>query len=349
MTSNSRGNNPRDHDQPDSLRQRMRQADPARMSAPADARVEDLVTAAIAGSARPSSQARRWAPVLVAAAAVALIAGAAYVISRDTEPSMRPPAALTTASLAVPGGDSGPTMQSCVPFEVRYLRDVQTAFSGTAVTVGDDRVTIEVDQWYRGGDADLVELTAVDPQTSLLLDGFEFVEGERYLVTANDGTVNLCGFSGPWSDALAASYAEAFGEEDRTAASDDPARREGEVPFDGTYACVRGDGPYLPEQVLKGEVALDGTITKVEPSSSIRGPIVTVRVEEWFRGGTGPVVRVQFWPPETGDDGTRSYDIGSRLLISGDHGPGSLISGWPCGATRYYDPGTADRWRELTR
>ena len=352
MTSNSRGNKEHDHAQHDSLRQRMRNADPARTAAPSDAPVEDLVTGAISASARPPNRDRRWAPALVAAAAVALIAGAAYAIARDTEPSTRPPAALTTATLTVPGGDSGPTMQSCLPFEVRYLRDMPIALSGTAFTVGDDRVTIEVDRWYRGGDADLVELTAIDPQTSVLLDGFEFVEGKRYLVTATEGTVNLCGFSGPWSEPLAASYAEAFDEDDPPPTSADPARREGEVPFQGTYACARGDAPYSPKQVLKGQVALDGTITKIEApttESSIGGPIVTVTVAVWFRGGSAPVVRVQLWPAEVDDSGTRSYDVGSRLLISGDHGPGRLISGWPCGATRYYDPVTADRWREVTR
>ena len=35
--------------------------------------------------------------------------------------------------------------------------------------------------------------------------------GSRYLVTAYDGTVNYCGFSGPWTQEMADAYAAAFG------------------------------------------------------------------------------------------------------------------------------------------
>jgi hypothetical protein len=34
--------------------------------------------------------------------------------------------------------------------------------------------------------------------------------GARYLVTATDGTVNGCGFSGPWTQEMADTYAAAF-------------------------------------------------------------------------------------------------------------------------------------------
>jgi hypothetical protein len=43
------------------------------------------------------------------------------------------------------------------------------------------------------------------------LDGFEFVRGERYLITATEGTVNFCRYSGPWSQNLADAFQEAFG------------------------------------------------------------------------------------------------------------------------------------------
>ncbi len=205
----------RDHGQDahyDDLLQRMQQADPARERTVPESEIAGLRAAAIVGSAAPRARDRRWAPGLVAAAAVALIAGAAYATTRDSDPPTHAPSPPTTASLTLPGSDSGPTMQSCVPFGVRYLRDMPTALSGTATRVDDGNVTIAVDHWYRGGDADLVELVAVDPQTAALLNDIEFVERERYLIAATDGTVNLCGFSGPWSEALAAAYAEAFGE-----------------------------------------------------------------------------------------------------------------------------------------
>jgi hypothetical protein len=34
--------------------------------------------------------------------------------------------------------------------------------------------------------------------------------GSRYLVTATNGTVNYCGFSGLWSQELANGFADAF-------------------------------------------------------------------------------------------------------------------------------------------
>jgi hypothetical protein len=41
--------------------------------------------------------------------------------------------------------------------------------------------------------------------------GIQFTEGERYLVSASDGTVSTCGFSGPYTDEMAAAFDEAFG------------------------------------------------------------------------------------------------------------------------------------------
>jgi hypothetical protein len=41
--------------------------------------------------------------------------------------------------------------------------------------------------------------------------GIDFQVGSRYLVTALDGTVNYCGFSGLWTQELADTYAAAFG------------------------------------------------------------------------------------------------------------------------------------------
>ena len=38
----------------------------------------------------------------------------------------------------------------------------------------------------------------------------DFQVGSRYLVTAYDGIVNYCGFSGPWTQELADAYAAAF-------------------------------------------------------------------------------------------------------------------------------------------
>ena len=45
----------------------------------------------------------------------------------------------------------------------------------------------------------------------MALDGVELVAGEEYLLTATDGVVNGCGFSGPSTPELEAAFDEAFG------------------------------------------------------------------------------------------------------------------------------------------
>ena len=75
----------------------------------------------------------------------------------------------------------------------------------------DDEILIDVDTWYRGGDTDQVRLSAPDMSMTSLGSSIDFQAGSRYLVTATDGTVNYCGFSGPWTQEMADAYAAAFG------------------------------------------------------------------------------------------------------------------------------------------
>ena len=110
----------------------------------------------------------------------------------------------------MPGGGTGTSAGSCIRFDVKYLRDMPVAFAGTATQMDDDSVTLDVDQWYKGGDADVVRLTHYNRAT-VSLDGFKFVRGDRYLITATEGTVNFCGYSGRWSQNLADAFQEAFG------------------------------------------------------------------------------------------------------------------------------------------
>jgi hypothetical protein len=192
------------------LLRRMRAADPAQQATPAASSwIPDLVEATMSTDLEPTTRARRWVPALAAAAVVAVIAGGAYAVLDDDEPSARRPAP-TATSLALPGGGDGASMSSCIQFDVAFLRDMQVAFSGTATEVGGDTVTLEVDRWYKGGDADVVQLANFDP-TNTSLDGFTFEQGDRYLISASDGTVSFCGFSGPWSEELAGAFDEAFG------------------------------------------------------------------------------------------------------------------------------------------
>ena len=105
---------------------------------------------------------------------------------------------------------SSDVANSCIVFDVAFLAQMPVALAGTVTAVEPEQVTVDVDRWYRGGDADLVTI-AVQSGNSVALDGVEFRQGERYLITATDGIVNGCGFSGPATPELEQAFDEAFG------------------------------------------------------------------------------------------------------------------------------------------
>ena len=193
----------------DELLRRMRASDPAQTASGGESWGPDLAEAAMSTTpAASTTRTRRWTPALAAAAALTVIGGITYAaLDEGDQPGDAPRPTVTT--LAMPDGRT-PSMTSCIPFEVRLLRDMPVAFSGTATTVGGSSITLDVDRWYKGGSADVVELANYEPGT-VSSDGFEFTQGDRYLITASGGTVNFCGFSGRWSQRLADAFAEAFG------------------------------------------------------------------------------------------------------------------------------------------
>lgn len=188
----------------DELLHRLQDADPARTDAPAASWIDDLVEEAMNDEREPAPSRRTW--MLAGAAAVAVIAGGVgfAVMGGDDEPDR--PSRPSVTELALPASDP---MMMCVQFSVDALRPMETAFSATAAEVEGEAVLLEVDHWYAGGDADQVRLLAGSPAV-LLEGGITFTEGERYLVTATEGTVNTCGFSGAYTDEMAAAYEEAF-------------------------------------------------------------------------------------------------------------------------------------------
>ena len=104
---------------------------------------------------------------------------------------------------------SGDSMMSCIAFDPEFLAEMPVAFEGTATEVDGDQVTLEVDRWFKGGDSDEVILRA--PQgLQALIDGIDFEEGKQYLVSATDGQVNYCGFSGEATPDLRAGFEAAF-------------------------------------------------------------------------------------------------------------------------------------------
>ena len=66
-------------------------------------------------------------------------------------------------------------------------------------------------------------------------------------------------------------------------------------------------------------------------------------INQWFSGGEGRTFRVDLQVPED------SFDIGSRLLVSGESrwGEANLADAiaWGCGFTRYHAAKTAREWQ----
>jgi hypothetical protein len=160
----------------------------------------------------PASGWRR--PWLAAAAAAVVLAGvgvAALVVGGDDGPGNVTAGPGETLELALP--DPALSM-SCVMFDVNVLADMSPAFAATATAVTEEQVVLDVEKWYAGTpaqrDAEQVTLARPNPASSAALDGVAFEQGETYLVTAADGIVNGCGFSGPATPKLRAAYEEAF-------------------------------------------------------------------------------------------------------------------------------------------
>jgi hypothetical protein len=197
----------------DELRARLQAADPARSDAPADSWIDELVEATMTVQDRNEQERpvrrRRWlVSGAAAAAAVVAVGGYAFVAGGSGDDDKGRDEARTEMVLSLP--DPG-AMQSCVQFSVDILRDMQSAFDGTATEVDDAGVTLDVNRWYKGGDTDVVVLDNPSDLPVSLEGEIDFVEGERYLVTATDGAVNICGYSGVWTQEMADAFETAYG------------------------------------------------------------------------------------------------------------------------------------------
>ena len=159
-------------------------------------------------SSHRARSARSRRPVVigagVAAAAVLTLAAAAVVGSFGDggDGVTEPPLELSLGASDV--------MASCLPFDTGILATMSPAFAATATEVSDGTVTLDVDRWYAGGDAETVVLAA-QPGMQALIDGFDIVVGQQYLITAAQGAVNFCGYSGPATPELTAAFDAAFG------------------------------------------------------------------------------------------------------------------------------------------
>lgn len=144
--------------------------------------------------AMQSSSLTRWALPVVVVLVLAAVVGW----------SMR--GSDSTVELSLGEADA---LASCLEFNTATLAEMPVALLGTVDAVDGEQVTLRVNRWYRGGDADVVNLVGEHTSTALIA-GFEFEPGDEYYISATDGSVNYCGYSGPANNELATAYAAAF-------------------------------------------------------------------------------------------------------------------------------------------
>lgn len=214
--------NDRDVSREDELARRLRAADPLRTrgqqdlatTSPAwlDALVEATMSAPTetetAPTSRPDPSRRRWLmPVAAAAVLAAVVTGSLTLLGGGDEPATQAKPASRVLTLPA---DEGGVMASCLPFSAETLSGMEVAFAATVLRVDEGSALLEVDRWYRGGEDELIEVRTPDPSTAALLGSVELTKGDRFLVTATDGTVNSCGFTMPWTEKDAAVFEQAF-------------------------------------------------------------------------------------------------------------------------------------------
>lgn len=201
------------------LRARLRESDPAASLPPADPHrvarlMEDVMSTELTTESRETgTHGRSPLTWLVAAAAVLIIAGvgAFGLLNHDSEPDAPPPAAAdhqTVTELTAPGPEAD--QARCMVPNAEILGGQSLAFDGTVASLADGAVTLTPTHWYAGDPTDLVRVRAPAAQLRELVGAVRFRDGGRYLVSATDGRVSVCGLSAPYSAKLADLYERAF-------------------------------------------------------------------------------------------------------------------------------------------
>jgi hypothetical protein len=150
---------------------------------------------------------RTWTIAVAAVAALVLAVAAGLGLAGDEgSPSIQ-----DKAPIALEAGVED-TMAICMAFDpVALEQTADIAFEGTVTAVDGETVTLAVDTWYRGGDDATEVVLNAPPGMEALIGGIPFAAGGQYLISAVDGTVNYCGFSGEATPELRAGFQQAFG------------------------------------------------------------------------------------------------------------------------------------------
>jgi len=194
----------------DDLRSKLSHLDPMHAGVPTESkttassriRLERVMSTNLTEQRSRERQPRQ--PWIIAAASVAAASLAVVgVLSLTGNPApVGPPLQLSLGE--------GDAMLSCLPFEVGILADMSMAFAGTATAIDGDHITLTVDHWYMGGDA--AEVSLIGPAgLEALIGGIAFETGGQYLITAENGNVNYCGYSGVATPEMRAAFDQAFG------------------------------------------------------------------------------------------------------------------------------------------
>lgn len=220
---------------PDELRDRIARLDPVTSDATiqsvtspgAQALLEDIMNTPLSSDTQPTTtQTNRpwWISAGVAAAVIAVVAiGVAALNRNDDEPTIAEPSVTESDSsdssaTSEPAGKlkvlelsagSEDVMASCLRLDPAMVAMSQVAFRGTGASVEGEIVTLTIDHWYVGGDAQVATLVAPAGMQALI-GGIAFEPGKSYIVAAYDGVVSYCGLTGEATPELEAIYAEAF-------------------------------------------------------------------------------------------------------------------------------------------
>lgn len=196
----------------DELRERLARLDPMHSGVPTQRTttessrelLETIMSTTRQSTERPATNPRRgWTVAAAAMAALVLAVAGGIALYGDEQPTVAAPLELNA------GGDD--VMASCIMFSPDELdRVADIAFAGRVIAVEGDTVGLSVDTWYRG-DEEVGQVVLNAPQgMEALIGGIPFEVGEQYLISAQAGNVNYCGFSGPSTPELRAGFEAAF-------------------------------------------------------------------------------------------------------------------------------------------
>lgn len=159
-------------------------------------------------TAKRSFRGKTW---LAAAAAIAAVAvGTTVAVTAGEDGGGKPAvvAAPTVTELKPSGQD--PMTAMCLMFDVNTLKQAGIAFGGTVTSIGDGKVTLKADRWFKGNPTDNVTIEVPPGLDTAALDGVSFEMGKRFLISATDGVMGGCGYSGPADASYEKQFEQAF-------------------------------------------------------------------------------------------------------------------------------------------